>query len=305
MRSVPIVPFKHLDDGIRRDAGVSVEKCTFEYTDGTGRHGIIVDSTARDNQYYLHDSRGWAIAEMGMMARFRLSVANPSALYGMVSSGASLSVGVIVSSKESNRTEAVELSVLDRDGPQEIMKDLNLEPGVYRNEMRFRTVVYLKESGKLVRGTASVPGTILGILDEFQVVFDRQVGLFPTEVVSDPEGPLWWIVCRWSDISEDSFSKDNVVLCLNSANPGYSLINPDSPNFRDALFVEAMSSAIMTLMMEAKIQPEWSHVINDDAAEGTIAFMLSYMINTLGWDSSSPSSLSRDIRVYMQKELKR
>lgn len=305
MRSVPIVPFKHLSDGIRKEAGVSVEKCNFEYTDGTGRHGIAVDDTVRDNQYYLHDSRGWSIAEIGMMARFRLSVANPSALYSMVSPGALLSVGVIVSSKESNRTEAFELSALNRDGPQEIAKNLNLESGVYRNEIRFRAVLYLKESGRLVGGTASVPGTILGILDEFQVVFDRQVGLFPTEVVSDPEGPLWWIVCRWSDISEDSFSKDNVVLCLNSANPWYSLINPDSPNFKDALFIEAMSSAVTTLMMEAKAQPEWSHVINDDAAEGTIAFMLSYMINTLGWDSSSPSSLSRDIRIYMQKELRR
>ena len=305
MKSIPIVPFKHLTDGILRESGVSMEKCAFEYTDGSGIHRITADNTARDNQYYLHDSRGWAINELGMMVHFCLNVLNPSSLYALVSPGALLSIGVTISSKESNRTEAIELSELNKDGPQLITSDLNLGAGLYRNEIRFRIVVYLKERGKHIKGTASVPGTILGILHEFQVVFDKQTGLFPTEVVADPKEPLWWVVCRWSDISEDSFSKDNVVLCLNSENPGYPLINPDSPRFDDYLFVEAMSSAIMTIMMEAKTQPEWLHVINGDAAEGTIAFMLSYMINTLGWDSSSPSSLSHDIRVYMQKELKR
>ena len=301
MKSVSIIPFKHLTDEIRKNAGISVEKCSFEYTDGMGVHAINVDETERDNQYYLHDSRGWSIDELGMTVRFRLNISNLSSLYSMVSPGSLLSVGAVISSKESNRTEAFELSTLNDNGSQQITSKMDFEAGLYRNEMNFRIVVYLKESGEHTRGMASIPGTILGTLDEFQIVFDQQIGMFPTEVVTHSREPLWWISCRWSDI----FSKDNVVLCLNSANSGYPSINPDSPKFDNLLFVEAMSSAIMTLMMEAKAQPEWLHVINGDAAEGTIAFVLSYMINTLEWDFSSPSSLSRDIRSYMEKELKK
>ena len=131
--------------------------------------------------------------------------------------------------------------------------------------------------------------------------------MFPiVEMEADKEKPLWWVHCRWTDILNDTFTKDNIAIVLNKNNEYYNMINPESESFSPPYFAETMSGALQLIIERASQQSdEWAEVMNNtNLIEGTIAYVLAYMIDTFGLDATSPENLSATIRKHMYREIK-
>lgn len=307
MKSVSIIPFRQLNDQLRKDAGVSVNQYIFTYKRNSSAYDIMANPTDENGRMYLHDDRGWSIKNEGMTIRTTIYIEEPMRLYELTSLGSTIGMGIILSSLESNRTQAshiVDIPVSSEPTNFDVLE--TVAPGMFQDELSMRIVLYLRTPGKKSSGFASTSGTILGTLSAIQMVFDEQNQMFPTETVSDKTGVLWNMECRWSDINSDTFSKDNVCLVLNSAHPDYPLIDPDSPKFSLPLFREVTAEALSIMITEAMRGSNWTEAASDEnPAPGTVAFILRYMVDTIGFDVSSPTSLSLSIRKYLQKELRR
>lgn len=305
MKTASVMPFKHLSAKSAFDANISIENYSFTYVRDGVTHAIMSDLTGYDNRYYLHDNFGWDICSEGMTIQTSVAVGNPRLLYDIVSNSSTLGIGLITSSLESNRTEAIKICNIPRTSePMCLEVTKIIAPHAYRDEMMVRIVLFLDEVGEKTDGFAHVSGTILGTLAAIQVVFDKQGQMFPTEIIDDHTRALWDVECRWVDANIDTFTKSNIRLVLNKHHTDYKRIDPDSPSFDSSLFREVMASAMSLIIFEAMKRTEWSEIVSgDNHMPGTVASVLSYMINTIGLDVSSPSALSSSIRAYLQEVL--
>lgn len=299
--------FRHLGPGLFDEAGIKVGEYRASYHDGEGEHELRLQSTLTTSQVYVTDDRGWNITEDGMDVQAQVYIDNPAVLFGpggIVTKDALVSVAAICQSLHSNRTEVTWICDVD-ESSQSIQSDavISFNKGEFRDSVIVRIVLYLKHAGIRAAGYADRSGTILGELDVITFVFDDQSQLFPIVEEENESKPLWWVTCKWSDMLNDTFTKENVAIHLNRSNENYPRLNPDTKQFDPAFFAEVMSGALTIIIEFAKTQQEWVDVIsNDNLARGTIGSVLSYMINTLEWDVSTLESESESIRMYMYGE---
>ena len=299
--------FRRLGSGLFDEAGIKIGEYRASYIDGEGEHELRLQNTLTASNVYVTDDRGWNISEDGMNVHIQVYIDNPSVLFGpggIATEGALISVAAICQSLQSNRTEAIWICDVDN-SIQSIQSDglISFNKGDFRDSVTVRIVLYLKHAGARGTGYADRSGTILGEMDVTTFVFDNQSQLFPIVEEENDSKPLWWVTCKWSDMLNDTFTKENVAIHLNRHNENYPRLNPDTKQFDPAFFAEVMSSALTIIIEFAKTQQEWVDVIsNDNLVRGTIGSVLSYMINTLEWDVSTMENESESIRMYMYSE---
>ena len=310
MSGIKLSFFRHLGSGLFDEAGIKVGEYRASYNDEEGEHELRLQNTLTSSQVYVTDDRGWNIVEDGMDVQVQVYIDNPAALFGqggIVTEDALVSVAAICQSLHSNRTEATWICDID-ESSQSIQNEgvISFKKGEFRDSVTVRIVLYLKHVGERKAGYADRSGTILGELDAITFVFDDQSQLFPIVEEENESKPLWWVTCKWSDMLDDTFTKENVAIHLNRSNENYPRLNPDTNQFDPAFFAEVMSSALTIIIEYAKTQQEWADVkSNDNLVRGTIGSVLSYMINTLGWDDSTLECESESIRMYMYSESER
>jgi len=289
---------------IWKDVGFSMSDLQFSYE----KEGEKIELAAEKdgNGITVNDERGsWNISEDGLLLSRSLTVLFPGKLFGdsgIAKPGFVLGIAAVISSISSNRTEVFECAEIRNDIKKvDLNISINLGRGKFRGNITVRTVLFLKEIREGVPEYASSPGTILGTIETIFVDMSDKRYLFPVLEVDKPDEPLWWVECKWVDATEDLFTSENVCIILNRGNKSYKYIDMEGDSLNTAFLADVISSAIQLIIENAmKNASEWNKIETEhNLINGTISYMLRYIITTLGWDFSSPEGLAKSIRLYV------
>lgn len=114
MKSAYLLPYRHLTDALRDESAISVGKYRFSYERDSVIHTVSSEPINDPKQLYLHDDSGWNIREEGLIIETAICIERPFTLYSIVSEHATIGLGLILSSLESNRTEATKVANVPR-----------------------------------------------------------------------------------------------------------------------------------------------------------------------------------------------
>ena len=253
----------------------------------------------------------WNISKDGLFLRRTIQIKHPELLFddsGITDRNSILGIAAVCVSTESDRLEVFGICELNSENDAVNMPfKFELSPGKYRGNVIIKTILYLVENNEEQSRFPKQSGTVLGSLDEFHMILSDDRQLFPVYEVSEPDSPLWWAVCNWSDIEEDAFVSENIAVVFNNSHPMYKYIEYTSVNkdFNKGYLAEIMSSAIQVIIEKMKESvEEWDRIVsNATFREGTIAFMIKYMKDTFEWDLSSPELTAKTVRAHIYSRM--
>lgn len=236
-------------------------------------------------------------------------VENPDFLFGsngIADTDSVLGIATIWTSKSSNQRGVFEVGQLRyRQSNKTHMGKFSFSKGQIRGVLNLETVIYLKKPGfKKTLPYATAPGTILGTLDMTTIILDGNGSVFPIIEVDEPSQPLWYVTCTWSDPLSDSFSEENVRLCINKAHPSYELLKLNEGIKDSYFFIEILASAMQTIILKAMTNTEWDQIVRGESLEeGSVGEAINYFINNFNWDTTSPERLALSIRQDFKSRL--
>lgn len=303
-----IMPFPVLSNDLFKRLGLTVDEYKSYYIeDGVRRHlkvdtddvnGITVPTLkiSDDENQWHPDTHNFYI-ERTLNLRFPSFLYGPS---GIASEDSELGIAWMWFSRDSNQRGVFESHPLPNlSSPHEVKFRSYVAPGQLKGLVNFQFVIFLnRKSLDADSPFATKEGTIIGILDESKLILDGRGSEFPIVEVEEPDMPLWFVRCRWTDPLEDAFIEENVVVCINKSNSRYEALNMADGLKKSYYLQEIIASAMQTIVIKA-LESESRDVIisgQGDIADGSIAQAVHYFISTFDWDTSSPDLLAQSIR---------
>ena len=184
--------------------------------------------------------------------------------------------------------------------------------GLLKGNLLLQTCLFLQNPGKPQKREtflASEPGTVLGLLDNIDIMIEGNGSVFPILLLDEPGGLLWNIHYNEDiDPCSDSFSEENICINLNKAHPAYELISMEKPLKDNPLLLEILSAALVLICSKVKenFSSDWESLISGsiEYEEGSIAQAICYFRNKLRWDFTDQISLSISIRSFLEKQFR-
>ncbi len=313
--SIPISFYPHINENILNKLGVVNGEFNFYYTKNKD---ILMEtkypdeSRIREVIYFEDSNYEWDPDSFNLKLTRPLTISNPNFLFGsrgVAPKQSKLAIGVIWTCKASNIRGAKIIHTFGSDEFAPLQCNLNLEfpRGVLKKELNLEVIIYIKEPGKITAGEeilANQPGLNLGIISRSSIVIEGNGSIFPVVEVEEPNMPLWWVYCSWSDPQEDSFDEEHIKLCINKAHKYYSQVYNGKSVKDSPLFVEIMASAIQNIIHKVEKSSYWENIKqNYNNSPGSIGEAIYYFMSTFDWDFSSPELLGLTIRKYLEENL--
>jgi hypothetical protein len=262
----------------------------------------------QENLYQIVDPKvNWDPEIHNLELKQIFEIQNPGFLFGnggLVDPESILGIAVRWYSKESQQYYVYPVGEIANFDNQvkEYKIDINIPKGTLRGKVTFELVLYLKYLSS--HTTNIVPGTILGVLENIQILFDGESSIFPIVETNDPSKPLWWVVCNFDDPLSDPFGDENIKIVINSGHRHYKNIKIEKGIGSSPLLVEILASALQLIIEKVKSTGEWEQILRNESEPGSIGEAVYYFINTFGWDYSTPESLARSIREDFDQRFK-
>lgn len=222
---------------------------------------------------------------------------------GIACRNAIIGVALRWASSDSKQRGVIKIGVLHNSAKDEEFKlDYEFPAAQLRGVVELTTVLYLEKPGTPLwdeKHLANNYGCILGELDRITARLDGTGSEFPVFYTDKPLLPLWYIQCEWDDPTIDQFS-ECISIFINRSNKNYKFLEKD-----EHLLREIMASALFLLISKLKAQEEyWADTVaGNNLTEGSVSAAVHYFINTLGWDPSTPESLSVSIRKFFEQRM--
>lgn len=184
--------------------------------------------------------------------------------------------------------------------------DITFPKAKLRGDVTFSIILYIAESGTPEEDEihlANEEGFILGIFDSFILRLDGTGSLFPVYEAPEHDKPLWYVRCDWTDPLSDSFS-ESVSININTAHKNYRLIDRTQKTFCSQLLIEVMSSALCCIIEKVRSEKYLEQILGDEEMEqGSVGEVIRYFSDALGWDLSSPDTLSISTRKFFDERV--
>lgn len=307
-----------LTSNLIEKAGIETEQTEISYLDDGDYYPLSIEDKDGDDQKFsarLSDVRCvWSADTHNLILKKAGSIQHPDLLFGkdgIVPHDANIGIAGIWSSKRSDLHGTIQYGKFGmRVNAFNFDQEYRFESGELRGSLHFKLVLYLKEAGQPYAEEthlANQTGIILGIIEEFDLIIDGSGSVFPIYYVNESDRPLWWVNFSSTEPFEDAFDDQNVVLYLNQAHPSYGELKINDSLRESPLFLEVISSALYIIVQSVKelVNEDWEDIeAGEDLEQGTIAEAISYFINKLGWDTSSPVKLALSIHDYFDKNLR-
>lgn len=182
--------------------------------------------------------------------------------------------------------------------------NISFKSGRIREEINLSIILYIAQSGTPKHDEthlANEEGFTLGELDSFCLKLEGSGSLFPIFEVYEPNRPLWYVKCGWTDPIFDSFS-ETVSLNINTAHKNYIYINQQNKLFCPQLLVEVLSAALCCIIEKLRSEKYIDQILGEDKMEhGSVGEAVRYFADTLGWNLSTPEELSLSIRNFFNE----
>ncbi len=230
---------------------------------------------------------------------------------GLACRNAHLGISLVWTSSDSRQRGAEPVMTFDISGVNPADKtdhtfaegeiDISFPCAKLRGDVTFSTILYIAESGVPAEDEthlANEEGFVLGEFDSFVLRLDGTGSLFPVFEVYEPDKPLWYVRCDWTDPVSDSFS-ETVSININTAHKNYKFIDRTQKTFCSQLLVEVMSSALCCIIEKIRSEGYLEQILGEEDTEhGSIGEVIRYFSDALGWDISTPDKLSLSTRKF-------
>lgn len=229
---------------------------------------------------------------------------------GIACRSAIIGVALMWSSYESRQRGTIAFGEIHNEHKiQQFDLDYTFNVAQLRGKVEFKIVLYIKEPGipeNDEKFLANQRGYLLGAIDdELMLILDGSGSLFPIYEENKIGGPLWRVTCDWEDPLYDLFG-ESVKIYLNKKHPSFKYIdNKNKQKFNMQLFQEIIASAMTVIVMKLKSEEETWAIIEQGSniQRGSLAEVITYNRETLGWKTDKPESLSLSIREYFEKRM--
>ena len=283
----------------------------FFYIDENGEdHELIAEDTQSNAHPLIDESGRWTPDNFGFGITRDYSINGASFLFGpkgVACSDAKLVLALIWKSPDSRQRSACTIGEIKNTHLQQKFSLAHSFPKPrFKGKLDLQTAVIIKEAGTPMAGEthlANIPGTVLGILDNYALQFDGTGSAFPIMIINNPEGLLWSIDCSIDDPLTDKFT-DCVSINLNSAHKDYKFINSaDTKNYNPSFLREVLANAVATIVDYLRGNEFWDSIRNGKAEEDSIGQVVYYFIETLGLNLDDAKQCSYAFRDYFEKKL--
>ncbi|WP_273834176.1 hypothetical protein [Guptibacillus sedimenti] len=299
-----------LDQELYEKLGVIKQPFTASYFNGEDEVDMKVEPLEGQNTIYqiVDPKVTWEPSSHEIKLNKRITITNPGFLFGdnsLVADNGCLGIGLRWYSRDAaqrNVTHATEFSKLSN-FPLEVEVSTSIERGLLRGNVTFEIFVYLLESGT---NTSTVkPGTMLGTLDECVIAFDGNSSVFPIVEVNEPNKPLWWVDCNFTEPLFDSFTEDNVAIVINNSHRNAKKLDLEKGIGSSPLLLEVIATGLQMIIEKVKESDDWESIlVNKDTEPGSIGEAIYYFIDSFNWDPSSPEILAKSIRLDFDSKFK-
>lgn len=312
--SVTIIPFPSLNNNLLKRIGFCAEEYKAYYMHNGIRCDLKVESEDENNRTYSSiklsdDNCQWHPETHKFSLERKFNIRNPKFLFGengLASEKSSLGIAVRWFSKDSNQRGVVDCGNFDYGSIiPEFNLCLHIEKGQLRGVVFLETIIYLKfNASPNDKFYARKEGTVLGTIDESRLSIDGTGSIFPVVEVDEPGKPLWYLRFNWMDPLEDSFSEENVLLCINKSNPRYELLKMDEGLKSSPYLTEIIACAMQTIVTKVMEAESWEEIFQGkNLVPGSIGQAVNYFISTFNWDVSSPERLALTIRKDLESRI--
>ena len=143
---------------------------------------------------------------------------------------------------------------------------------------------------------ASTEGTILGIIDEYEIILEGDGSLFPIEQIDDTRSNFTYEVnINYTDLYEE-FDKDHICLLINSS----KLENSSENILKNELFKEILSDFFISIFQDIKDKGyDINSILENEYDDNTIGKAVQIWISTMNIKYDSYINLSKSIRKYI------
>ena len=308
---VSISSFPMIDTELIRKIRFQFTPYCFEYTDDSGDMQKL---QADDDGSCLHplvDERGcWSPDEKGFSISRTYSIRSASFLFGadgVACKNATLVLALLCKSPDSRQRLAFEISEIENslEYQEYQLNRLYLKP-YFRGRLDLQTAIILKKGGTPgvdEMHLANIPGTVLGIVDSFSVLFDGTGSMFPINIINDRDGLLWSVDCRFDDPLLDKFS-DCISININRAHKDYKYINKgDKGNFNPSFLREVLAGALATIVDCVRESDSWDSIKNGHSDMESVGQVVYYFLSTLNLNLDDAKQCSMAFRDYFERKL--
>ena len=313
--------YKTLDEALIRNLSISCER-HYYYKDDEEEVELVekkIDLLSNDCVYKLEDSdRMWSIYKTTkpLFTKIKLSFSHIAGIYygntKVCFTDAVLGVGLEWKPKGSKIKRCVKLGELNHDMDCFDSNEILFEIKHPDSDIEFFWFLYIVKPGTKTSESqerlANTAGLILAREHLWTIVSSGNGSIFPIELCSKPNTPLWSIRCDFDDWSEEEFSLDNLSITLNKAHELYKKIDQDNEEYDPLVFKEVIGSAFYALISQIiSITKDYScfdDIYKEGYGEqGSILLAMKYFKDTLNFAiDGKPSKLINSIKEYLDKE---
>lgn len=247
----------------------------------------------------------WAPEKHNLIFRKKITL-NPSKLFGrngIAPKGSIIGVATIYTSSKSLQTRVDYNDVLyETDETVEVELSYTAFPNELRNDFKIESFFYLKESASvLLDGEENLNnemGVRLGVIFEHRFILSGDGSTFPTKVVSEKNGPLWWLATGYY---LDDNIQDAVVLYINKSHPKYACFDyRDKANYSPELIEEIYINILFQLIN--KHVNELQEINFDDLPVNSLGLYLKFFIDAFELDLSNTDRIYYEISRRMRRK---
>lgn len=261
-------------------------------------------------EYYLDDPHGkWNPINNDLVLKGKIKISNTDCLfdkYKIAEKDTVLGVAITYISKKTSMcfSKSIgEITFGNKNEEFEFEFDFNKKQLAWR--LNLLVQIYIKKANTIQRVLASIPGTIIGTIMDFDLVLEGTGSSFPIFINEMNNEPLWIMNCEIIDLNE-VFSPDNISLVLNSNHPDFKYLGTEQISSKNSpLWKEILGTFFTTIILESKKQSDISTIRENEYEVGTIGVFVQYILDTFDIKTAENQvELSKIIRMNLDKVLR-
>jgi len=303
--------FPILTDELVQKIRLQTSPFRFFYTGDDGEEHELTAEDTTASTHPLTDEHGRWSADTGSFGFSRtLSIRSASFLFGsngLCCKDAGLGLALIWKSPDSRQRSAINIGTVENTpAPQSFQCSKSFPKPKFRGKLELETVLVVLKAGHPGPDEghlANIPGTVLGTIDRFSVLFDGSGSSFPVMISPDKDGLLWSVSCDFDDPLTDKFN-DCISINLNSAHKDYKYINPsDKSHYNSSFLREVLANALSTIVDYVRESDYWDDIKNGKGEEESVGQAIFYFAKTLNLNLDDARQCSIAFREYFEQKL--
>ena len=256
-----------------------------------------------DNSFFADDEyNAWTPDSNNLKIKYNLKLENVNILFnrktGVTEKDAKLGLALTWYCKKTKQIQTQKLEEFELNNENTNVNyegEIEFSAGSLSEKLYLRFIIYLKKN-EYKDMLASTEGTILGIIDEYEIILEGDGSLFPIEQINDKTSKSTYeVTINYTDLYED-FDKDHICLLVNSS----KFEDSNDSMLENDLFKEVLADFFICIFQDIKDKGyDINSILDNEYEENTIGKAVQMWISSMNIKYDSYLNLSKSIRKYV------